>query len=85
VLEFHGNRMLTGDYKPGFFVRLFQKDLRLAVEANMATGTTMPVTSIVTQFVNAYVAAGGGELDCAAVAEIWFALSEGKPVNTKQA
>ena len=53
VLEFHGNRMLTGDYKPGFFVRLFQKDLRLAVEANMAAGVTMPVTSVVTQFVNA--------------------------------
>jgi 2-hydroxy-3-oxopropionate reductase len=85
VLEFHGNRMLTGDYKPGFFVRLFQKDLRLAVEANMASGVTMPVTSVVTQFVNAYAAAGGGELDCAAVAEVWFALSEGKPIKTKQA
>jgi 2-hydroxy-3-oxopropionate reductase len=83
VLEFHGNRMLTGDYKPGFFVRLFQKDLRLAVEANMSTSVTMPVTAIVTQFLNAYMAAGGGELDCAAVAEIWFALSEGKPVNVK--
>jgi 2-hydroxy-3-oxopropionate reductase len=83
VLEFHGNRMITGDYKPGFFVRLFQKDLRLAVEANMATGVTMPVTSIVTQFLNAYVAAGGGELDCAAVAEVWFALSEGKAVKVE--
>jgi len=83
VLEFHGNRMLTGDYKPGFFVRLFQKDLRLAVEANMATGVTMPVTTVVTQFLNAYMAAGGGELDCAAVAEIWFALSEGKAVKVK--
>ncbi len=81
VMEFHGNRMITGDYKPGFFVRLFQKDLRLAIEANMATGVTMPVTSIVTQFVNSYVAAGGGELDCAAAAEVWFAMSEGKPVK----
>ena len=83
VMEFHGNRMITGDYKPGFFVRLFQKDLRLAVEANMAAGVTMPVTSVVTQFVNSYVAAGGGELDCAAVAEVWFALSEGKEIKTK--
>jgi 2-hydroxy-3-oxopropionate reductase len=81
VMEFNGNRMITGDYKPGFFVRLFQKDLRLAIEANMATGVTMPVTSIVTQFVNSYVAAGGGELDCAAAAEVWFAMSEGKPVK----
>ena len=83
VMEFHGNRMITGDYKPGFFVRLFQKDLRLAVEASMAAGVTMPVTSVVTQFVNSYVAAGGGELDCAAVAEVWFALSEGKEIKTK--
>ena len=81
VMEFHGNRMITKDYKPGFFVRLFQKDLRLAIEANMTSGVTMPVTGVVTQFVNAYVAAGGGELDCAAAAEVWFALSEGKPVK----
>jgi len=66
-------------------VRLFQKDLRLAVEANMATGVTMPVTSVVTQFVNAYAAAGGGELDCAAAAEVWFALSEGKAIKTTSA
>jgi 3-hydroxyisobutyrate dehydrogenase-like beta-hydroxyacid dehydrogenase len=49
----------------------------------MAVGVTMPVTSVVTQFVNSYVAAGGGELDCAAVAEVWFALSEGKEIKTK--
>jgi len=83
VMEFHGNRMITKDYKPGFFVRLFQKDLRLAIEANMATGVAMPVTGVVTQFVNSYVKEGGGELDCAAAAEVWFALSEGKPVDVR--
>ena len=82
VLEFHGNRMLTGDYKPGFFVRLYRKDLRLTNEAGMAGGVAMPVTAIVSQFVNAMVAAGGGELDCAAAAEVWFALSEGKAIKT---
>jgi len=83
VLEFHGNRMLTGDYTPGFFTRLYQKDLRLTTEAGSANGVTMPVTAIVTQFVNALVAAGGGELDCAAAAEVWFALSEGKPIKAE--
>jgi len=83
VLEFHGNRMLTGDYKPGFFSRLYQKDLRLTSEAGLANGVAMPVTSIVTQFVNALCAAGGCELDCAAAAEVWFALSEGKEIKTK--
>jgi 3-hydroxyisobutyrate dehydrogenase-like beta-hydroxyacid dehydrogenase len=75
--------MITGDYKPGFFTRLYQKDLRLVNETAMANNVPMPATSIVTQFVNALVSAGGGELDCAAAAEVWFALSEGKPVKTK--
>ena len=83
VLEVHGQRMITGDYKPGFFTRLYQKDLRLVNETAMANNVAMPATSIVTQFVNALVSAGGGELDCAAAAEVWFALSEGKPVKTK--
>jgi 2-hydroxy-3-oxopropionate reductase len=78
VLEVHGNRMLTGDYKPGFFVRLYQKDLRLVNETAMANNVAIPATAIVTQFVNALVASGGGELDCAAAAEVWFRLAERK-------
>ena len=78
VLEVHGGRMLTGDYKPGFFTRLFQKDLRLVNEAAMENAVAMPATALVTQFVNALVAAGGGELDCAAVATVWFGMAEGK-------
>jgi 2-hydroxy-3-oxopropionate reductase len=78
VLEVHGQRMITGDYKPGFFTRLFQKDLRLVNETAMANNVAMPATAVVTQFVNALVASGGGELDCAAAAEVWFRLADGK-------
>jgi 3-hydroxyisobutyrate dehydrogenase-like beta-hydroxyacid dehydrogenase len=42
VLEVHGQRMLTGDYKPGFFTRLYQKDLRLVNETAMANNVAMP-------------------------------------------
>src|SRR5262249_38002161 len=59
VLEVHGERMLKGDYKPGFRTRLYQKDLRIANEAAMANGVAMPATAIVTQLVNALVASGG--------------------------
>jgi 2-hydroxy-3-oxopropionate reductase len=83
VLEVHGQRMITGDYKPGFFTRLYQKDLRLVNETAMANNVAIPATSIVTQFVNALCSAGGGELDCAAAAEVWFALSEGRAIKTK--
>ena len=36
VLEVHGERMLTGNYKPGFRTKLYQKDLRIANEAAAA-------------------------------------------------
>jgi 2-hydroxy-3-oxopropionate reductase len=75
VLEVHGERMLTGDYKPGFFTRLYQKDLRLANEAAIAQSVAMPATALVTQLVNALVASGRGDLDCAAVGEIIFEMS----------
>ena len=39
VLEVHGERMLTGNYKPGFRTKLYQKDLRLANEAASATAS----------------------------------------------
>ena len=75
VLEVHGERMLKGDYKPGFRTRLYQKDLRIANEAALANGVAMPATAIVTQLVNALVAAGGGDLDYAAMGTVLFGLA----------
>jgi 2-hydroxy-3-oxopropionate reductase len=75
VLEVHGERMLTGNYKPGFRTRLYQKDLRLANEAAAANNVAMPGTAIVTQMVNALVARGGGDLDYAALGTVLFGLA----------
>ena len=70
VLEVHGERMLTGNYKPGFRAKLYQKDLRLANEAAGANGVAMPATAVLTQLVNALVATGGGDLDYAAIGTV---------------
>ena len=75
VLEVHGERMLKGDYKPGFRTRLYQKDLRIANEAAIANGVAMPATAIVTQLVNALVAGGGADLDYAAMRTVLFGLA----------
>ena len=75
VLEVHGERMLTGNYKPGFRTKLYQKDLRLANEAAVANGVAMPATAVLTQLVNALVAGGGGDLDYAAVATVLFDMA----------
>jgi 2-hydroxy-3-oxopropionate reductase len=75
VLEVHGERMLTGNYKPGFRTKLYQKDLRLANEAASANGVAIPGTAVLTQLVNALVAKGGGDLDYAAVGTILFEMA----------
>ena len=76
VLEVHGERMLTGNYKPGFRAKLYQKDLRLANEAAAANGVAMAGTAIVTQMVNALVASGGADLDYAAIGTVLFGLAK---------
>jgi 2-hydroxy-3-oxopropionate reductase len=75
VLEVHGERMLSGNYKPGFRTRLYQKDLRLANEAASANSVAIPGTAVVTQLVNALVAEGGGDLDYAALATVIFKMA----------
>jgi 2-hydroxy-3-oxopropionate reductase len=75
VLEVHGERMLNGNYKPGFRTKLYQKDLRLANEAAAATGVAMPGTALVAQLVNALVASGGGDLDYSALGTVLFELA----------
>ena len=79
VLEVHGERMLTGNYKPGFRAKLYQKDMRLANETAAANGVSMPANAVVAQLLNALIASGGGELDYAALGTVLFGLADGKP------
>jgi len=75
VLEVHGERMLKGNYVPGFRTKLYQKDLRIANEAAAAHGVAMPTTAVLSQLVNALVAAGGAELDYAALGTVLVRLA----------
>jgi 2-hydroxy-3-oxopropionate reductase len=75
VLEVHGERMLTGNYAPGFRARLYQKDLRLANEAAGSSGVAIPATAVVTQLLNALIAGGGADLDYSALGTVLFDLA----------
>jgi 2-hydroxy-3-oxopropionate reductase len=75
VLEVHGERMLKSNYAPGFRARLYQKDLRLANETAAASSVSIPATAVVTQLVNALMAADGGDLDYSALAKVVFDLA----------
>lgn len=75
VLEVHGERMLTGNYKPGFKARLYKKDLRIVAEALAEHGVAAPETALVQQLVHAQLAAGGGDDDYSGIATAIFRLA----------
>jgi 2-hydroxy-3-oxopropionate reductase len=75
VLEVHGERILTRNYKPGFRAQLYAKDYRVAAETLAATGTAAPVTAAVHQLVAALIASGRGSDDYSALAKVVFELS----------
>jgi 2-hydroxy-3-oxopropionate reductase len=75
VLEVHGERMLNRNYVPGFKTKLYQKDLRIANETAATFGVAIPATALVTQLVNALVAAGGAELDYSAIGTVLFEMA----------
>lgn len=70
ILDVHGRRMLEDNFKPGFKAALHQKDLRNAVDTARELGLALPGTALVTQWVNALVGSGGGDLDSAALLKV---------------
>ncbi len=75
VLDVYGERLLSGNFTPGFRTRLYQKDLRLASEAAASHQVAMPAAALVTQLVNALMAKGGGDLDNSAIATVLFEMA----------
>jgi 2-hydroxy-3-oxopropionate reductase len=75
VLDVYGERLLARNFTPGFRTRLYQKDLRIAGEAAASYQVAMPVAALVTQLVNALMAAGHGELDNSAIATVLFEMA----------
>jgi 2-hydroxy-3-oxopropionate reductase len=75
VLDVHGQRMLDGNYKPGFRAELYAKDLKIAADALSAHSSPAPVSAAVHQLAVALVAAGRGGEDYSAIATILFSLA----------
>jgi len=67
ILEIHGQRMIDANYEPGFKASLHRKDLRIVLEAAHELGIAMPGTALVSQYLNALVGRGLGDLDSAAL------------------
>ncbi len=75
VLEVHGERILNGNYKPGFRAELYLKDMRIAGQTLAEHETPAPVSTAVQQLVTALVASGMGRDDYSALATVLYRLA----------
>lgn len=75
VLETHGLRMLEGNFRPGFKARLHQKDMHIVLETARDLGVALTGAAQTTQYINALVGAGMGELDSSAIYRIIARIS----------
>ncbi len=73
-----GPKIIAGDYRPGFLIKLLRKDLRLVTEAARDTKTPLPGLSLVSTLFDA-AAAQGHDLDgTQALAAVLAALAGAK-------
>jgi 2-hydroxy-3-oxopropionate reductase len=63
ILEAHGQKMLDRNFKPGFRIRLHEKDMKIALATGFEYGVPLMVTSQVAQMMSAMDSMGHGDLD----------------------
>jgi len=67
VLNAKAPMVIARNFKPGFRIRLHQKDLRNALLAGEALKVPLPLTSVVQQMLMALMNEGKGDLDHSAI------------------
>ena len=68
VMEAKAPMMIAGDFKPGFRIRLHQKDLHNALLTGKELGVPLPVTSLIQQMLGALMNDGKADADHSAIA-----------------
>ena len=67
ILEIHGERMINRTFKPGFRIKLHQKDLNLALSNARKLMIALPNTATAQELFNSVAAQGDRELDHSAM------------------
>ena len=75
VLDAKGRMLIGRNFKPGFKVKLHQKDLRNALLTAEANHVALPLTSLVQQMLLSLLSEGKGDLDHSAIATVLEKLS----------
>jgi 2-hydroxy-3-oxopropionate reductase len=69
ILEVHAERMINRTFKPGFRIRLHQKDLNIALTAAREMGMALPNTAVAQQMFSVVVSQGGADRDHSALVQ----------------
>jgi 2-hydroxy-3-oxopropionate reductase len=67
ILEVHGLKMLEGNYKAGFKVKLHHKDMGIVMDNAQENHTLLPGAELVTRQIASLMEAGESELDSSAI------------------
>ena len=70
ILEAHGQKMLDRNFKPGFRIRLHEKDMKIALATGSEYGVPLMVTGVVGQMMTAMKGMGSGDLDHSALVRL---------------
>jgi 2-hydroxy-3-oxopropionate reductase len=76
ILEVHGQKMLDRNFKPGFRIRLHEKDMKIALATGSEYGVPLMVTGVVGQMMTAMKGMGRGDLDHAGLVKLVEELAQ---------
>lgn len=71
-LSNYGPRVLKGDFQPGFFIKHFIKDLRIALEQAEEMGIDLPATKLAKQLYDRLSDQGCADLGTQAIVKLYF-------------
>lgn len=75
ILDLHGQRMLDGEYDPGFKLRLHRKDLAIALQIGREDQAVLLATAQVAELMDALLAQGAGDRDHSVLSTLYEQLS----------
>lgn len=70
VMDARGERLIHGDFAPGFKSKFHYKDLNIIMETAKSLNVPVPCTAVAHQLFSALIASGRGDLDHSAVINI---------------
>jgi 2-hydroxy-3-oxopropionate reductase len=67
ILDVHGQRILEGNFKPGFKIDLHKKDMNIALQTGKENNAPLPGSTLVKNQMDAMIERGDGSLDHSAL------------------